>query len=92
MDFSSGWADSFRGHGGHVLCAFDGGLWWGDATGCRPVQSLSLLDGQRNCWMVMEREQALMSRWWLTPGCRFFRKRILKFTSSSRSGLLCAPK
>ncbi len=42
MDFSSGWADSFSGHGVHVLCALDGGLWGCDATGCHQVQGLSL--------------------------------------------------
>ncbi len=42
MDFSRSWADSFRGHGDHVLCALDGGLWYCDATGCRPVQGFSL--------------------------------------------------
>ncbi len=42
MDISSSWANNCREHGGHVLCALDGGLLCGDATGCRPVQGLSL--------------------------------------------------
>ncbi len=33
MDFSRSWADSFHGHGDHMLCALDGGLWYCDASG-----------------------------------------------------------
>ncbi len=46
----------------------------------------------RNCWVFIVRGHARTPRWWLMPGWRFLRKRVLKFSSSSMSESLRVPK